>query len=74
MDERSEFLARFEPFAGLDDDDLARVAASVTVLDIAAGDEVLVEDGAPARSLFVIRSGAMELLHEGGDRGRPRVG
>jgi CBS domain-containing protein len=65
VDERSEFLARFEPFAGFDDDDLARVAASVTVLDVAAGDEVLVEDGAPARSLFVIRSGAMELLHEG---------
>lgn len=28
MDERSEFLARFEPFAGLDEDDLAAVASA----------------------------------------------
>jgi CBS domain-containing protein len=41
------------------------VAATAQVRDYAAGATALVEDGPPARSLFVIATGSMDLVHDG---------
>ncbi len=59
-----DFLARFPPFDRLDAAELLRVATSVATRSYRAGEDVLVEDGAPASHLFVVRSGSMELVHE----------
>jgi len=61
----AEFLRRYPPFSALDDGQLAAVAASARERRFAAGELVLVEDGPPASSLFVVRDGAVELLHQG---------
>jgi CBS domain-containing protein len=57
------FLARFPPFAELDADVLADVAALATVRAYEEGATPLVEDGAPADAVFVVATGAMELVH-----------
>ncbi len=58
------FLARFPPFDGLSPADLAAVAASVEERRYDGGEVVLVEDGPPSEHLFVVRTGAMELVHQ----------
>jgi CBS domain-containing protein len=62
-DEIAAFLARHPPFAALGADGLAEVAAAASVRSFPTGDTALVEDGAPAQALYVVRSGAMELVH-----------
>lgn len=42
---------------------LAQVAAAASVRTYAEGEAALVEDAAPAQALFVVWSGAMELVH-----------
>lgn len=64
MDDTAGFLARFPPYDKLGSDDLQRIAASVTQRSYPAGTDILVEDGAPAAELFVIRSGSIELRHQ----------
>ena len=64
MEEIAGFLARFPPFDQLGNDELLRVAASITVRSYPAGTDLLVEDGPPAGELFVIRSGSVELRHQ----------
>jgi CBS domain-containing protein len=59
------FLGRFAPFDTLAPEDLEAVAAAAEERRIAAGEVVLVEDGAPSEQLWVIRSGSIELVHEG---------
>jgi CRP-like cAMP-binding protein len=44
--------------------DLLRVAEAVTVRSYSAGTDILIEDGPPATTLFVIRSGSVELRHQ----------
>jgi CBS domain-containing protein len=61
--EIAAFLARHPPFAGLAGDALGEVAASATVRAYDLGEAALVEDGAPAQALYVVATGAMELVH-----------
>jgi CBS domain-containing protein len=63
--EIADFLIRYPPFQHLDPGLLTRVAGGVEVRSYSAGEDVLVEDGLASNHLFVIRSGSMELLHEG---------
>ena len=63
--EIAAYLGRFPPFDALSEDDLAAVAQAASERAFAAGEIVLVEDGAPAEEMFVIRSGSMELIHQG---------
>ena len=63
-DERVRFLARLEPFAGLDPAELERVASAVEERRVAAGETVLVESGLPGTQLYVVREGTFELLHK----------
>ncbi len=62
---KAAFLARFAPFSALDDEELGRVAAAVEVRSYRRGAVALVEAAAPATSFSVVRSGSMELVHEG---------
>ncbi len=59
------FLARHPPFDGLDRGELTAVAESMRRQHFAAGERVLVEDGARAGGLWVILSGSVDLLHDG---------
>lgn len=64
MDDTAAFLARFPPFDQLPHDLVESVAAGSLLERVEQGRDVLVEDGAPARALYVVRTGSMELLHE----------
>jgi CBS domain-containing protein len=55
------FLSRFPPFDPLSEDRLQRVARSVSVEHFPAGEAILRQDGEPARELYVVRKGAVEL-------------
>jgi CBS domain-containing protein len=63
--EIAAYLGRFPPFDALSADDLAAVAEAASERTFAAGEIVLVEDGPPAEEMFVIRSGTIELVHQG---------
>ncbi len=58
------FLRRYPPFDALPDGELERAEAAVLERTYAAGDLVLIEDGTPARHLYVVRSGSVELVHD----------
>jgi CBS domain-containing protein len=62
-DDVAAFLARHPPFAGLEPGELAAAARAARARTYAAGESALVEDGAPADALYVIQTGAMELVH-----------
>jgi CBS domain-containing protein len=62
--EVAEFLAGFPPFDALPEDELTAVAESVEARAFAAGEKILVEDGEPADRLYVVRDGAVELVHQ----------
>src|SRR3954453_15436518 len=58
------FLRRFAPFDGVPEAQLAQVEDAIGERAYAPGELVLVEDGTPARPLYVGRSGRGELVHE----------
>src|SRR5688572_32861683 len=59
------FLARYPPFSALPRDDLHRISRSVQIEYFPAGATILRQAGEPARFLYVVRRGAVELLDEG---------
>ncbi|MFL5926801.1 MAG: putative nucleotidyltransferase substrate binding domain-containing protein [Gaiellaceae bacterium] len=59
------FLAGFAPFDALGPAELAGVAASAVERSYDVGESALVEDGTPSEHLFVVRSGSIELVHQG---------
>lgn len=65
MIEISRFLASHPPFSGLDEDQLATIAATPTVEFFPAGAEVLTEGGRPAEFLYMVRKGLVELRSGG---------
>jgi CBS domain-containing protein len=56
------FLRQHHPFSELDDDALARIGSSLEIVFTPAADTLLVEAGAPAGAVGVIRKGALELV------------
>jgi CBS domain-containing protein len=58
------FLRRFPPFDALPEGELERAEAAMREVSYAEGELVLVEDGTPARHLFIVRAGSVELVHE----------
>jgi CBS domain-containing protein len=65
MEHLDTFLAGLPPFDALDAETLGALAVRAELVRFAPGDLVLVEDGPPARGLFVVRSGSLDLIHEG---------
>lgn len=63
LDDVAQFLGRHAPFDRLEPAELAALASASAERDYPAGTAVLVEDGPPADHLYVVRSGAMELVH-----------
>ena len=61
----TEFLRRFPPFDALPEGELDRAEAGIFERSYAEGELVLVEDGAPATHLYVVRTGSVELVHDG---------
>jgi CBS domain-containing protein len=59
------FLSRYPPFDALPPDALASVVGAAQIEHFPAGTVILQEEGAPARFLYVVRKGAVELLSEG---------
>lgn len=59
------FLSRYPPFDALAPDELARVAGAVEIEHFPAGAAILEQSGEPARFLYVVRKGAVELIAEG---------
>jgi CBS domain-containing protein len=64
MEHLDTFLARHAPFDGIDPEELERLCREVTEHAFAPGQDVLVEDGAPAAGLWVIVTGSMGLVHQ----------
>ena len=57
------FLRQHPPFDSLDEAELSRVAASASEQVYRSGQLALIMYGEPTRYLFVVRTGAMELMH-----------
>jgi CBS domain-containing protein len=66
VQEIADFLGSQPPFDALDEDDLARLVGRVEVEYFAAGAVVVAEDVAGLDHVWVVRTGALEVL----DRGR----
>ncbi|GLH99759.1 putative nucleotidyltransferase substrate binding domain-containing protein [Phytohabitans aurantiacus] len=64
MKEFADFLSEQPPFDALDADDLARLVARVEVEYFAAGATVIAE-GEPLEHLWVVRTGALEVVDRG---------
>ncbi len=65
MEHLDTFLSLQPPFDGLAPSEIGAVAAQASEVSLQPGELVLVEDGAPATGLYVVRAGSMELVHEG---------
>jgi CBS domain-containing protein len=62
--EVAEFLGRCPPFDVLPEDERIAVAESVELRTYVDGENILVEDAEPADHLYVVRDGAVELVHQ----------
>lgn len=63
--EVTRFLLSYPPFDAFDVDRVQRVAETVQVEFHPAGDTIIVQGAAPVRHLRVVRSGAIEIIHDG---------
>ncbi len=59
------FLGRFSPFDALSEEELRELVSATDLLTVDADETILVEDGPPARNLYVVRSGSVALVHDG---------
>ena len=64
MNDIAAFLGRYQPFAGADPSELEQLAAGAKVLSPDAGSVILAEDGAVSTGVYVVRQGAVELVHD----------
>jgi len=62
--EVAEFLGRVPPFDVLPEDERTAVAESGELRTYLEGENILVEDAEPADHLYVVRDGAVELVHQ----------
>ncbi|MDX6520864.1 MAG: hypothetical protein QOF08_1469 [Gaiellales bacterium] len=65
MSELAQFLGRYPPFSGVAEDELERLAKGSQQLHVEAGRNVLVEDGPVSAGVYMVRRGAIELVHDG---------
>jgi CBS domain-containing protein len=59
-----DFLHKYPPFDEIDDAELEAVVEASSLRQYEDADTILVEDGPPADCFYVVRSGAVELVHE----------
>jgi CBS domain-containing protein len=59
------FLARYPPFNGLESERVVAISGTVQIEHFAAETVILTQEGEPARALYVVRKGAVELVDGG---------
>src|SRR5712692_3070802 len=64
MSDVAEFLGRYQPFCDAGPAELEQLAAAAQVITVQAGAAILVEDGAVSSGVYVVRTGAVELVHD----------
>ncbi|HMQ34591.1 MAG TPA: DUF294 nucleotidyltransferase-like domain-containing protein [Chloroflexaceae bacterium] len=64
MEEIAAFLQSYPPFDRLPPETLARLVPAVQIEYFATGHEILTHGGEPARFLYVVRKGSVDLLRE----------
>src|SRR6478752_367711 len=64
MSDVAEFLGRYKPFSHADPAELELLAEAAEVVSAPPGASILIEDGAVSRGVYVVRCGAVELVHE----------
>jgi CBS domain-containing protein len=62
-DEFDAFLAHQSPFKSVSDEERRAAAEAAQLLTLRRGQPALVEDGEPAKGLFVVYTGSMDLVH-----------
>ncbi len=65
MQDVAEFLAPHPPFDALEPADLQRVAEAAEIERHAAGSEIFQQGAGPVEHVWVVRSGAVEIMHDG---------
>src|SRR3954469_7835994 len=65
MQDVADFLAAHPPFDALDPEDVARLAAAAEVEFHPAGAEIFHQGAGPVAHLWAVRSGAVEIVHDG---------
>ncbi len=65
MGDIAEFLGSFPPFDAVGADDLARVAAVTETEVIPRGKTIFSQGAGPVEYLWVVRSGSVEVIHDG---------
>ena len=65
MQDVADFLAPHPPFDALDPTDVQRVAEAAEVEFHQAGAEIFHQGAAPVEHVWVVRSGAVEIVHDG---------
>ena len=61
--DRAEFLGARPPFDALSPEELDRVASAAEVEFVAAGATLVEQGGAPVEHLWLVRSGALDVVH-----------
>jgi CBS domain-containing protein len=64
MSDVADFLGRYEPFSNAEPAELELLAEAADVVSAPPGTSILIEDGAVSRGVYVVRCGAVELVHE----------
>ena len=64
MEDITGFLGSHPPFDAVDADELARIAA-VTEAEDPAGKTIFAQGTGPVESVWVVRSGSVEIIHDG---------
>ena len=70
----AEFLRRYDPFDGLDEEQLERLAERVEIEYFAAGTTIFPQGTRPQTKVRVVRRGAVALVDRGPRGRRPRRG
>jgi CBS domain-containing protein len=65
LEQLDSILAARPPFDALEEDARRALGAQAVEVTFATGKLALVEDGLPARGLYLILSGSMDIVHEG---------
>ena len=63
-DDFAEFLSHQPPFDAVEEDERRAAAQAAELVKVSAGSTVLVEDGEPSQGMYVVYTGAMDLVHE----------
>ena len=65
MEDIAGFLGSHPPFDAVDADELARIAAVTEAEVTSRGKAIFAQGAGPVESVWVVRSGSVEVIHDG---------